>query len=466
MAVPLSESDQKLATQVALREPDAIIAFRASFDPLLEPAFGTMEEQLAQAQPPGCRKPFDDLVPHVAGASGESYVKQLWVRKGGSHPPASKPRHRGRRKPASLNEHVAGLSLSDLFLASACLARDNAACLHLVEIVDKQVGRRLVKQFRGRLSEGRAQEVVDNVLSQAWSASNSHLGSPPFQDAPDDGAVPRTRLRLEKYLGLSTLKTWLYSMAYHMLIEETRGKDAPPPGDCGDDDRRERGSTDSRPDEVAALREMVRRFKPRLEHELNRALADLADRKSERLSQVAFLWLPCRSQQVFIARLFDVTKARVSQQAAEITDHLVAATYQTCRELSLQSGIPHERIVSALRDHLPEFFEPVLFNRLLEAFRKLQAERPRLFRLAFLSWRQQRALPEIAEQLEESTIRVGRLLEQLAAWRADVVARIADDLHARSGVAVDPLRERVEQSIDELFGGREVSPDLSAIRDS
>ena len=468
MALPLSESDRQLARQVARREPEAIVAFRASFDPVLEPAFGDMQDRLAQAQPPGCRKPFDDLVPHVAGASGESFIKQLAARKGTSASAANKARHgdRSRRKPVTLEEHVPGLSLSDLFLASACLSRDNAACLQLVEIVDKQVGRRLVKQFRAKLSEGRAQEVVDNVLSQAWSVSNSHLGTPPFEDAGDDGAVPKTRLRLEKYLGLSTLKTWLFSMAYHMLIEETRGKDAPPPGDSGNDEGRERGATDPKPDEDVALGELVRRFRPRLQAEMGRALADLATRKSERLAQVAYLWLPCRSQQVFIARVFDVTKARVSQQASEITDLLLAATNQTCRDLSAQSGVPLERIVGALRDHLPEFFEPVLYNRLLDAFRRLQADRPRLFHLAFLSWRQQRKVTEIAEQLEESTIRIGRLLEQLDAWRNDVATRIAGDLHRASGVGAEFLRERVDQSIDELFGGRDVSPDLSVIRAS
>ena len=467
MALPLSDSDRQLARQVARREPEAIIAFRATFDAVLEPAFSQLQEHLAEAQPPGCRKPFDDLVSHVAGASGESFIKQMAVRKGQTQAHAHRPSARRRkRNPRTLDEHVPSLSLSDLFLASACLSRDNAACLQLVDIVDKQVGRRLVKQFRSKLSEGRAQEVVNNVLSQTWSVSNSHLGAPPFEDAPDDGAVPKTRLRLEKYLGLSTLKTWLFSMAYHMLIEETRGKDAPPPGDSGNDDGRERSAADPKPDDDVALGELVQRFKPRLQTELNRALADLSNRKSERLSQVAFLWLPCRSQQVFIARVFDVTKARISQQASEITDHLVAATNQTCRDLSIQSGLSVERIVSVLREHLPEFFEPVLFNRLLDAFRRLQSERPRLFHLAFLAWRQQRTVPEIAEQLEESSIRIGRLLDQLTAWRTDVVSRIAAELNERSAVAVEPLRERVEQSIEELFGGREVSPDLSVIRAS
>jgi DNA-directed RNA polymerase specialized sigma24 family protein len=472
MALPLSDSDRQLARQVARREPDAISAFRATFDPLLDRAFSDMQEHLAQAQPPGCRKPFDDLVPHVAGASGESFIKQIAVRKGVPHAAPNKPRKsaRGKRKPNTLDEHVTALALPDLFLASACLLRDNAACLQLVEIVDKQVGRRLVKQFRSRLSEGRAQEVVDNVLSQAWSVSNSHLGTPPFEDTPEDGAVPKTRLRLEKYLGLSTLKTWLFSMAYHMLIEETRRKEIlpPPPGPDEPDGYGGPVKTDPEPlpPDDAALRELVVRFKPRIQSELNRAFADLGNRKSDRHAQVAFLWLSCRSQQVFIARVYDVTKARVSQQASEITDYLVAATNQACRDLSVQSGVPLEQIVSALRGHLPEFFEPVLFNRLLDAFRRLQTERPRLFHLAFLAWRQQRTIPEISEQLEESSIRIARLLDQLTAWRAEVASRIAAELSRSSGVAVEPLRERVDQSIDELFGGRDVSPDLSVIRAS
>jgi hypothetical protein len=360
---------------------------------------------------------------------------------------------------------VPGLSLPDLFLAAACLSRDNSACQRLVEIVDTQVGRRLVKQFRNKLSEGRAQEVVDNVLSQAWSVSNSHLGTPPFDlnSESDPDAIPKTRLRLEKYLGLSTLKTWLFSMAYHMLIEETRGPDKPPVG--GDEEPRPggRGGEETPPDDIAT-RELINLFRPRLQSDLNRALRELNERKSERLAQVAYLLLPCRTQQVAIARMHGVTKARVSQQASELTEYFLNAALATCRELSTQSGIAYEQLTAALRGNLAEFFEPVLQQKLLDAFRRLREEQPRLFHLAFLKWRQERSLAEIAEQMEQSTIRVARLQEQLELWRSRTQARIAGELAAQSSVPLEHLTDRVETALDELFGGREVSPDLSVVQ--
>ncbi len=466
MAVPTADPERQLAVRVARRESEAVIAFRATFEPVLEEGFSDMSEKLAETQPPGCRQPFDDLVPHVAGASGEGFIKQLALRKesAGDAKPSARPGRR-RKGRVTFEEHVPSLSLSDLFLASACLARDNAACQRLVEIVDTQVGRRLVKQFRNRLSEGRAQEVVDNVLSQAWSVTNSHLGTPPFDDADDPDAVPKTRLRLEKYLGLSTLRTWLFSMAYHMLIEETRGPGAPPQGEAGEPQTEIRGE-DPRPIDDVAFRELVERFRPRLQSDLNRALRELSDRKSERLAQVAVLWLPLRAQQVQIARMYGVTKARVSQQASEITEYFLSATAATCRDLSTQSGIAHDTIVAALRSNLPAFFEPLLLQKLLDAFRRLRDEQPRLFRLAFLKWRQARSLAEMAEQMEESTVRIARLQEQLELWRSRTQARIAEELAAQTNVPLEHLNDRVETALDELFGGREISPDLSVIQAS
>ena len=456
--------------RVARRESDAVIAFRATFDPVLEEGFSDMSDSLAESQPPGCRRPFDDLVPHVAGASGEGFIKQLSVRKeeqNGAKPSSRSPRNRRGR--VTFAEHVPGLALPDLFLASACLARDNSACQRLVEIVDTQVGRRLVKQFRNKLSEGRAQEVIDNVLSQAWSVSNSHLGTPPFDLSSDSDpdAIPKTRLRLEKYLGLSTLRTWLFSMAYHMLIEETRGPNQAPIGEGGGhagELRSELPDGEDSPAVSIGIRELISLFRPRLRSDLHRALRELRERKSERLAQVAYLWLPCRTQQVVISRMYGVTKARVSQQASELTDYFLNAASATCRELSQQSGIADETLTAALRSHLAEFFEPVLQQKLLDAFRRLREEQPRLFHLAFLKWRQERPLAEIAEQMEQSTVRVGRLQEQLELWRSRTQSRIAGELAAQSSVPLEHLTDRVESALDELFGGREVSPDLSVVQ--
>lgn len=471
MAVPPPESDRLLARRIARGEPEAVVAFRTTFDDVLSGGFSSMSETLAESQPPGCRKAFGDLVPHVAGASGESFIRQLPGRKTATSAdetsasgPRKTPRRRGTR---TLGEHVPALALPDLFLASACLAHDTAACLRLVDIVDNQVGPRLIRQFRNRLSDGRAQEVVANVMSQAWSVTSSHLGTPPFDDPPEDGAVPRTRVRLEKFLGLSTLKTWLYSMAYHMLIEETRGKQAPPVGDTGD----ERGrppivNPEPDPGTSVAIQELIARFRPRLQSELQEALQALPQHKSERHAQVAYLWLPCRTQQVLIASMYGVTKARVSQQASELTDYFTSAVARTCREFSEQTGIPLDRVTEILRMRLPEFFEPVLFPRMLEAFRSLRDDQPPLLQVAFLLWRQQRSPAEIAEQMELAQSRVVLLIQQLEQWRLQTRDRLARELAKLSTVPIEHLETRVDVAFDELFSGRDVSAELSMIAES
>ena len=438
---------------MARREPQAVTEFRLEYDQRLDDGFQSMSQTLEQARPPGCAQTEDELCPHVVGAVGEGYLIRCEKSgQGGEHGSRAGASRSGAKR-TTIERHLGEVLLDDLFHASACLKHDQSACLRLVDIVDSEIGPSIVRRYRHRLSPGRAQEIVDDVLSQTWSVTNSSMGQPASFAGEDDEPTPR--LRLEKYHGLSRLKTWLYTMASRLCIDEIR---RPNSGNVSMDAEHAPEPTraaDRPPDEELSERELIDRFKPKLQTELNRALDSLKERKNPRLAHVAYLWLPYRTQQVFISELFGVTKARVSQQAKEITDYLIARTEPTCRELAAESGISLEQIQEALKSSLPSFFMPVLSEKLLDSFRSLRDENPRLLHVAFLMWRQGHPPAEIAEQLGESGARVARLIAELDAWRRELQSRLADELCEESTVPSELLERRIDLAVDESFSGRD-----------
>ena len=463
MASTPVKSDREFAIEIARREPQAVSTFRSQHNDRLDDGYAGMVQNLQETRPPGCDKSEDDLCPHVVGAVGEGFLTQCEKLESHSTGDASSSARPNPAPPPTIHRHFAGLVLDDLFHASACLKHDQSACLRLVDLVDNEIGPSIVRRYRNRLSAGRAQEIVDDVLSQTWSVTNSTTGQPAALDSTPGHPAPR--LRLEKYYGLSRLKTWLYTMASRLCLDEIRRPNSDNVSmntDRGPDPTR---ATDQPPDEQAADRELVERFKPTLQTELNKALDALKERKNPRLAHVAYLWLPYRTQQVFISELFGVTKARVSQQAKEITEHLISATEPVCRRLAAESGISFEQIQAALKSNLPGFFVPVISERLLDHFRQLRDTNPRLLHVAFLLWRQGHPPAEIAEQLGESGSRIATLIEQLDAWRRDVQHRLAHQLGEESTVPTELLARRIDLAVDESFSGREPPASLEIQQD-
>lgn len=393
-----------------------------------------MSNGLSTTEPPGCQQPLDQLVSHVAGAAGEGFLK------------LHQDDHVG------LDLHVPALALPDLFHASACLQHDNAACLRLLSLVDREVGAPLVRRFRQRLSQGRAQEIVDDVLSQTWSKPRSSNSSRSVDTSTSESATDSPRIRLERYLGLSTLKTWLYTLAHRMLLDEVRRQTAA--GGASPSLDMESSSMfpiskEPLPVDDAATRELVGRLRPRLQQSLLSVHESLRQRANPRLSHVAYLWLNCRTQQVDIAQWTGVTKARVSQQAREISELMLEGAAPACRELAEATGESVENINQYLKENLREFFPPTLFARLLAAFRTLRDDQPTLLHVAYLKWRQRRDTSTIASQIAESESRVIRITEQLDAWREGIQARIAAELHDESGVPANMLEQRIHTAFDE-----------------
>ncbi|MBL8848058.1 MAG: sigma-70 family RNA polymerase sigma factor, partial [Planctomycetaceae bacterium] len=336
-----------------------------------------------------------------------------------------------------LSSHIPGLQMADLFHASACLDHDDAACRRLIRLVDDEIGPSLIRRFRQSITPGRCEQIVQDVLSQVWSSPRAARNRD--ADLSDSGGQAAGARRLERFFGTSTLKTWLYSIGFRMLQDETRSQRT-----------RERPletdattfvpvAPESPPDEAAALRDLTSRFKPRLTTELEQALQALRQRPQPRLAQVAYLWLPCRVPQVEIADMFGVTKSSISQRVKEIIEGFLAATAGVIGELSAATGLDSNRLSDTLRQELPSFFVPVLEQQWLSELRRLQSARPQLVQVGYLQWREQASPAEIANQLGETPARVAVLVRQLDDWRCAAESRIAKSLNAESDVPVELL---------------------------
>ena len=428
--------DRDFALQVARSDPHAVIAFRAEFANTLDEGFGALVAALAETDPPGCRSRMEALVPHVAVAVGTGFLKRLEESESVDD----------ELPDSALSSHVPDLKMADLFHASACLAHDDAACRRLVRIVDEEIGPSLIRRFRQRIPAGRCEQIVQDVLSQAWSAPRAARS----QGGSAAAAEPR---RLERFHGMSTLKSWLYSIGFRMLQSETRSPRDRERTVDGDSTALVPVSRELTPDELAALGELTTRFKPRLAAALSDALRTLQQRTNPRLGHVAWLWLPGRIPQVVIADMLGVTKARISQQVKEIVDEFMTVTAGVRQELSAASGIDLDRLTDALRETLPAFFPPVLEQEWLEELRRLQSARPQLLQLAYLRWREQLPLPEIADQIGESPARVAVLVRQLDDWRRSAETRVARQLSSEAGVPADLLQKAVQLSFNTGFCG-------------
>ena len=444
--------DRRFALQVVRREPQAVIAFRAEYAHTLDAGFQALITTLAESDPPGCRSRMEALVPHVAGAVGEGFLKVLEERESSDV----------RLADPELSSHVPGLQMADLFHASACLAHDDAACRRLIRLVDDEIGPSLIRRFRQSLSPGRCEQIVQDVLSQVWSAPRAARSSA----ASDSAGPPCGARRLERFFGTSTLKTWLYSIGFRMLQDETRSQRTKERTIDGESTAFMPVAQESPPDEAAALRELTSRFKPRLMAVLSEALRALRRRPQPRLAQVAYLWLPCRVPQVEIADMFGVTKSSISQRVKEIIECLIAAASGVLEELSTATGLDPDRLQETLRMQLPAFFDAVLEQQWLSELRKLQSARPQLVQIGYLQWREQASAAVIADQLGEPPARVAVLIRQLEDWRRTAESRIAQTLNAESEVPVELLERAARWALAAGFArdlpATEASPGLQS----
>jgi hypothetical protein len=252
---------------------------------------------------------------------------------------------------------------------------------------------------------------------------------------------------------MSALRTWLYSMGFRMLQDETRSLRDRERSIDEDEAALVPVASESPPDEIAALRELTTRFKPRLTECLAAALLQLRERSSPRLFHVAYLWLPCRIPQVAIAEILDVSKPRISQQVKEIADSFMEATASVRSELVAATGMDDVKLTETLREQLSAFFPPVMEQLWLDELRQLQSARPQLVQLAYLLWRQRVPQPEIADQLDESPSRVTVLKRQLDDWRRVAGSRIAQQLSTESAVPVELLEQAAHIALAAGFSG-------------
>jgi hypothetical protein len=429
------QSDVQLATLLAQRESGAIGQFSDRFAVPLRSAFDALCCVLRERHPPGCRQQQPALVPHVGGAAGEGYLK---------HRPSDD---------GCLDEHVSRLVLSDLFHAAACLRHDESACLRLLRIVDQEVAPPLVRKFSRRLSPGRAQEIVDNLLSHLWSPSTpTAADESPGSDGPRASAPAAAVVRLERYLGLATLRSWLYSMARHLLLDASRAaRNAAAEIPLDEPQGIVAAARGGLPDEHPDTAELVHRYGRILRTYLDEALRLFQSQKNPRLAHVAWMWLPYRTQRSWIAQLLGITKARVSQLAAQILDALCAAAHPACRALSESAEIPLRWVQAALRANPHHFFPPLLLQRVVAALRALQSQRPEVAHVAFLLGRQ-RDVHDMADQLGDSLLRVRHLLDELRAWQRETAARIAAELCEESGVPLHVAQARADGELRHTLG--------------
>jgi hypothetical protein len=359
-----------------------------------------------------------------------------------------------------MSSYVGSLVLSDLFASSACLRRDWAANRHFLDMIEHRVKPPLVRRFQDRLARGKTEEVVDNVVSHCWIPKPRESEAGESEElaiaSGENGDLASEMNRLAGYLGTSTLMTWVYTIAHRALLDELRHRRSRALSlDVTID--RESGSAGN----VAAtsgeadaddLWQRAQGYLDELRSAVTRGLAGLREAKNPRLYYVAFLWLPCRTRQKDIAALFEVTKPRISQQTKEICDCLLNSVREICLRLEKESGLPLAALQALVRQHLEEFIEPVLFHRVVDAFRELKNTRPDLLHFAFLEWRQRRQRSDLMEQLGESPRRIVYLRRELLGWREETKTQVAEALSHESGVPIEILVRRVDDAITEWFG--------------
>jgi DNA-directed RNA polymerase specialized sigma24 family protein len=429
------DSDRTLAEALARHDKAGLALFQSTYRARLDAGFGGMYSALAESSPPGCRKPFDVLFPHVGNRSGTGFLRYGEV---------GQP----------LAEHVASLFLSDLFTASACIQRDDSANRFLVALVDGWVRPRLASQFGRSMPRHRAEEVLDDAISHLWLPSVSKTGNEEDSAAGNDREhCPGSRLA--EYCGLSKLRSWLFGILKYRLIDERRkkGRDTVAIGAAPDSDEETHGARVDVPQTGAteALAKMAEDYVERLRNAFRQVVEELKAEEKPRRFQIAFLWLYCGFGNSDIADMVGVSRPAVSQHFGAIKQQLLVAAEFACRDLSDQANVSLGHVQRLLQERPESIVQPTWFSFLLDRFRQLLRERPDLIHVAFLRWHVRRGVNEIAEQMGETTVRVHRLLDELDRWRGVVAEALADDLSRHVEVPTDVMIRPIEKELPNWF---------------
>jgi DNA-directed RNA polymerase specialized sigma24 family protein len=415
-------SDAALAQALVDNESPQLAVFVERFKARLQTAYEGMSNELKTRRPPGCREPFGNLTPHVGNRSGAGFV----------HRPSK----------LALAEYVARLELQDLFLVAAGLRPqpDRAASEHIFAL-SESIARCAAARFRSPCRE----KVIEDGPGHLWESTAGCTGNEPAAVPPGPCQRHETsgRPRLAGYLGTSKVTSWMLTCMVHLGLDCARKqvRDAIVPiGPDVDDDR------GTGPEPVAPPApgdwHIAELLLEELTLTLHQAVEDLKQ-KSPRRYQVAYLWLHCRFRKSEIAEIEGITRPAVAQHVPAILQHLVDAAEPVGEDLARRTNKAKEWINGMLARTLDEdpgrFFEPILFNLVLDAYRALRDERPDLLHLAMLHWKENVPVAKLAGRMAESPWRVDKLLAELADWQQTVAQTTAAKLEADCGVAAETL---------------------------
>jgi predicted transcriptional regulator len=198
--------------------------------------------------------------------------------------------------------------------------------------------------------------------------------------------------------------------------------------------------------------------------------------------QVAYLWLQCGFRNAEIADALSISRSAISQQMQAIRQELLEAARPECEEIArtineqvgqelqrITTGANVERLLDNLLDDeldndLDHLFDQVLYNLVLERYRRLLQQAPELYRLAGLLCKKQVAAEQLPDRMECTSRRIAWLRRKLEHWRQSSAAKIAGQLASECGIAADGLHEPVGRLMIKWFGG--VTPDALAIQDA
>jgi hypothetical protein len=196
---------------------------------------------------------------------------------------------------------------------------------------------------------------------------------------------------------------------------------------------------------------------------------------------VAYLWLQCGFRNVDIAKALSIAPAAVTPHMQTIRRELLEAARPECEEIArtINEDVGHEQqstmtaadVERLLDDELDNdlglFFDQVLYNLVLESWRRLLRQAPELYRLAGLLCeicKKPVAAKQLPDRMECSKKRIAWLRRRLEHWRQSSAAKIAGQLASECGIAADGLHEPVGRLMIKWFGG--VTPDALAIQDA
>jgi DNA-directed RNA polymerase specialized sigma24 family protein len=431
--------DRPFAARLLAKDAAALKTFVGRYDDLLDFGFGTMTSRLAQSHPPGCQQPFIRLADHVGNRAGAGYLPQMEL---------------------TLDAHVARLVLTDLFLVSAGLKQDNSAATCILEdsqSVAEFVARKFYDPCKGR--------ILEDGPGQLWLS--------PAETEPGEDPVPR----LAAYNGISTLRSWMFTMMYNMGRDCVR-RGGSVCGRGGQQDDQDGGFQldppapyEMTPAEVRKAREHL----TRLQATLNAKLTSWKSGNIRRY-QVAYLWLQCGLRNADIADALSISRSAVSQQMPTIRQELLEAARPECEEIartihedvgqdqqSMMTAADVERLLDKVLDEDPGFFfDQVLYKLVLEGYRRLLQQAPNC--IAWPAWSGKRGGRRAVARTDGMLVEADRAVDKrdLECWRQSTTASVAQQLASDCGIAADRLHEPVGRLMIEWFCG--VTPDALAIQ--